>query len=231
MRGWISPKTIDPSCLWPNGRAMSLTDTINRAARKLPTWVIYCLGVLPAFAVFYAAATGNLGIEPIKNVEHELGELGLKFFFATLLISPLRKLAGVNLIKFRRALGLLTFFYVLLHLLVWVILDMGLFWQQMITDIFKRPYITIGMVGFLAMVPLAVTSNNAAIRKLGAMRWNKLHRLAYPAVILGAVHFVMVQRVWEPESLIYLAIAIILVALRFRVIFPKSRKATDPVSR
>jgi len=111
---------------------------------------------------------------------------------AGLLVTPLRRFAGLSLLRFRRMLGLIAFYYICAHLLTWLLLDVrnpSAIWA----DIVKRPYITIGMIGFLALVPLAVTSNNASIRKLGALGWRRLHMLVYPAVILGAVHFVMLR--------------------------------------
>ena len=116
---------------------------------------------------------------------------------------------------------MIAFVYVLLHLLTWVLLDMQLYWEQMLKDIAKRPYITIGMVAFVLLVPLAVTSNNLSVRKMGAAAWQRLHKLVYPAVLLGSVHNVMVQKVWEAEALVYLGLALTLLA--FRVRLPRAR--------
>ncbi len=144
-----------------------------------------------------------------------MGELGLKVLIATLAITPLRKFAGLNLIKFRRALGLIGFAYIFLHLLVWLVLDVQIV-SQIIKDILKRPYITIGMAGFVMMLPLAVTSNNWSIRKLGS-KWRGLHKLFYPAILLGAVHFVMLVKGWQVEPLVYLAIVVALLATRVKM--------------
>lgn len=195
--------------------------TINGAVRRIPKWPLYLISVIPVVALFYAGATGQLGVDPIKAIEHELGELALQLFIASLCITPLCRLARINLIKFRRPLGLITFFYVLLHLLVWVVLDMSLLWGQMWADILKRPYITIGMAGFLLLIPLALTSNDWSIKKLGAAGWQRVHLLAYPAVLLGAIHNVMVQKVWEAEALIYLGIIVFLLSLRGRRLLPR----------
>ena len=191
-----------------------IADPINRIARKVPTWVVYLLYALPAPILFYMAATGQLGPEPVQSLEHEYGEIALQLLVIGLAITPLRRFLGVNLIKFRRAIGLLAFFYVVAHLSVWVALDMSFRWSQMWADILKRPYITIGMIAFLAMIPLAVTSNNRSIRALGPA-WRKLHKLVYPIAALGAVHYIMVQKVWEAEPLIYLAVILGLVGLRY----------------
>ena len=117
------------------------------------------------------------------------------------------------LIKFRRAFGLIAFYYIACHLLVWLILDVGIL-SQIWADIVKRWYITIGMASFLILVPVAATSHNWAIRKLGALRWKRLHQASYLAAILGAVHFVMLARGFQIEPLIYLGIILGLVALR-----------------
>jgi methionine sulfoxide reductase heme-binding subunit len=194
---------------------MALTSTINGALRKVPTWPIYLLGAVPPFWYLYLGFTGGLGIEPISALEHKLGLLGLQFLIAGLMITPLRKYAGLNLIRFRRALGLLAFYYISAHLLAWLLLDIrdpARIWA----DIVKRPYITIGMVGFLILIPLAATSYNAAIRKLG-MRWRQLHQLVYPAVLLGGVHFVMVRKGWQAEPLIYLLLIVVVLSLRLPV--------------
>ncbi len=199
--------------------------TINGAVRRIPKWPLYLISVIPVVALFYAGATGQLGVDPIKEIEHELGELALQVFIASLCITPLCRLMRINLIKFRRPLGLITFFYVLLHLLVWVVLDMSLLWGQMWADILKRPYITIGMVGFVLLIPLAVTSNDWSIKKLGAAGWQKLHILTYPAVLLAVIHNVMVQKVWEAEALIYLGVVLVLLAYRYRRFLPSRRVA------
>jgi len=191
---------------------MALTDTINGWARKLPTWPLYVLGALPPFWYLYLGFTGGLGVEPISALEHKLGLLGFQFLIAGLMVTPLRRWAGVNLIKFRRVLGLLAFYYISMHLLAWLVLDVrdpARIWA----DIVKRPYITIGMAGFLMLVPLAVTSNNASIRKLG-MRWRRLHWLVYPAVLAGGLHFVILRKGWQIEPLVYVGVVAALLAIR-----------------
>jgi sulfoxide reductase heme-binding subunit YedZ len=191
-----------------------LVDLINPLARRVPMWLVYVGGLVPMVWLFWLGLTGGLGPEPIKALEHRYGLIALQLLVAGLCITPLRRFLDVNLIRFRRALGLLAFGYVAAHLLVWLVLDLrslGLIWQ----DILKRPYITIGMLGFACLVPLAATSNNWSVRRLGA-RWRVLHRLTYVAVVLGAVHFVMLVKGWQLEPLVYLAAAVGLIALRWR---------------
>lgn len=204
----------------------SIVDVINRYARKVPTWVVYLLLIIPIPLYFYWATTGALGFDPVGRLEHEMGEFALQLLIASLVITPARKYLNLNLLKFRRAIGVMTFVYVAVHLGIWVFLDMAMRYEQMWGDIWKRPYITVGMIAFIAMIPLAVTSNDWFVRKLGALKWRKLHKVAYPIAVLGAVHFIMVQKVWEREPLIYLAIILALIGVRY---LPK--KKTTGVKR
>lgn len=188
-------------------------DRLNALSRRVPVNAVYLAGVLPFLWIVWLAVTNGLGPDPVKAIELRLGELGLQLLVAGLVITPLRW-AGLNLIRFRRAIGLLAFFYVAMHLLTWVVLDMGLRWDQMAADLVKRWYIIIGMAAFLAMVPLAITSNNAAIRRLGAATWNRLHRLTYLAALGGAIHYLMLVKAWPVEPLLYLGAILALLAAR-----------------
>ena len=194
-----------------------MIDRLNTIARRVPTWVVYIVGLLPIPWLLFQAQTGGLGAEPIKALEKELGLLALQLLIAGLAITPARRYLRLNLIKFRRALGLLAFIYVSLHLLVWLGLDVGIL-SQIWADILKRPYITIGMAGFACLVPLAATSNNFSIRKLGAT-WRKLHRLTYLAAILAGVHFIWLVKGFQIEPLLYMAAILALLLLRL----PKRR--------
>lgn len=189
-------------------------DQLNRALRRVPAWSVYVLGALPVLWLFWAAGTGGLGIDPVKEMEHRLGLWGLQFLVAGLGITPLRRFAGVNLIRFRRAIGLVAFGYILLHLLVWLVLDMGMLWEQALKDIAKRPYVTMGMAGFAALVPLALTSNDWSVRRLGAVRWRRLHRLTYLAVLAGGVHYLWLVKAWPVEPFLYLGAILALLGLR-----------------
>lgn len=188
-------------------------DRINRLARRVPVWAVWLAGTLPAVLLFVAAVGNRLGVDPVKALELELGLWALRFLLASLAVTPLMRL-GLRLVKFRRALGLLGFCYVLAHFAVWIALDMGLRWGQIAEDLWKRPYILVGFVAFVLLVPLALTSTDGALRRMGAAAWRRLHRLAYPAILLGAVHFVMIGKVWTAESLIYLTITAGLLAVR-----------------
>ncbi len=186
---------------------------INDALRRVPVWAIYGVGLLPPPLLFWLGATGGLGVEPIKALEHELGELALKLLIVGLAITPLRRLAGINLLRFRRAVGLLCFYHALCHLLVWLVLDVQIV-SEIWADIVKRPYITIGMAAFVLMIPLALTSNNWSVRRLGRL-WRGLHRIVYIVAVLAGLHFVMVSKGFQIEPLLYLATILVLLALRF----------------
>jgi methionine sulfoxide reductase heme-binding subunit len=183
---------------------------VNQALRRVPTWAIYLLGLIPLGLV---ALEAGRAIDPVRAVEWGLGLWAVRLLIATLCVTPLRWV-GLNLLRFRRQLGLVAFAYVVLHFASWLTIDMGLRWGQILPDLVKRWYIVVGMSALLLLVPLALTSNNAAIRRLGAQRWTRLHRLAYPATVLAVVHFIMVGKVWTAEVLIYAGILCTLVGLR-----------------
>lgn len=188
---------------------------VNQTARKIPAWPLYILGAVPPVWLFIAGLTGGLGVDPVKAMEHQMGEWALWLLIASLCITPLRRFAGVNLLKFRRAIGLLAFFYIVGHLLIWLVLDVQIP-SQIWADILKRPYITIGMGAFVLLIPLALTSNNWSIRKLGP-RWRQLHKLVYVSVVLGALHFILLVKGFQIEPLIYMAAILGLLALRLPV--------------
>ena len=178
-----------------------MLDAINQTARRIPAYSIYIVGVaLAAWVVFSSLSTPD----PAKVLERTLGTRGLQILIATLCITPLRWY-GVNLLKFRRARGLMGFMFIAMHRTTWVVLDLGLRWSEIFTELTKRPFIIVGMLVFVALIPLAVTSNNTMVKRLGALRWKRLHWLAYPATLAGAVHFVMIGKVYTLESALYFA--------------------------
>jgi methionine sulfoxide reductase heme-binding subunit len=188
---------------------------INGWLKPVPAWPLYAFGALYMAWLFWQALNG-VSVEPIDWLERAYGITALKFLVATLAVTPLRRFAGVNLLKFRRALGLLVFFFVLAHFLVWALLDvqaLGAVWA----DIVKRPYITIGMGAFLMLIPLALTSNNASVRRLGGAGWRRLHRLTYPIAVLGALHYIWLARGFALEPLVYMALILGLLATRLPV--------------
>jgi len=197
---------------------MAVSDLANKWLRRLPTWPVYVGGVFPAAFYFYWAINNQLGVDPLQVLERQLGKWGLQLLILGLLVTPLRKFAGISLLKFRRAFGLLAFFYISLHLLTWVVLDKQFFWAEILRDLTKRPYIILGMLGFALLIPLAITSNLVSLRRLGAKSWNRLHKLVYPAIFLGAVHYLLVVKVWESEPMIYLGLVLSLLILRLPLV-------------
>lgn len=187
---------------------------VNAVLRRVPTVVIYSAGTLPALWLVTKLLTGRLGPDPLKPLEHGLGLHALQFLIAALCVTPLRRWVGVNLLPYRRALGLLAFFYAVAHFTVWLVLDIQLRWSEITQDLTKRPYIIVGMIALVLLVPLAATSNRAAIRRLGAVAWNRLHMLAYPATLAAAVHFMMAVKAWPLEPMIYLAVILVLCVAR-----------------
>lgn len=189
----------------------------TRGARRLSTgarqWLVYLVGFMPAIYTFILGVLNELGADPVKALEHALGLWALRFLILTLMITPLAETAGIRLIAYRRALGLLAFWYACLHLAAYLILDQQLALAAITGDIVRRPYITVGMAAFALLVPLAVTSNNLSIRRLGR-RWRQLHRLIYGAAALAAAHFIMVVKSWPPEPLVYGGIVFLLLAYR-----------------
>jgi sulfoxide reductase heme-binding subunit YedZ len=185
---------------------------------------LYIFGLLPAVYTFYLGVSDQLGADPLRTLEQTLGLWALRFLIAALAVTPLRRLGGPNLIRYRRALGLLAFYYAALHLTTYLVLDQGLDLPAIWADIVKRPYITIGMLAFLLLVPLAVTSNGPMIRRLGAAAWQRLHRLVYVAAAAAALHFILLVKAWPLEPLVYAALVAVL--LLFRVgVFVRKRLA------
>lgn len=152
-------------------------------------------GLLPALLILVDGLRGKLGANPVEFVTRATGVLALVFLVITLLVTPLRKLCGWNwLLKQRRLLGLFSFYYGVAHLLTYLWFDRDWKLQTVPADIYKRPFIAIGMLTFLLLIPLAVTSTNAMIKKLGGKRWAQLHRLTYVAAIGGVIHYYLIVK-------------------------------------
>jgi sulfoxide reductase heme-binding subunit YedZ len=177
---------------------------------------LFLLCLLPAGLLAYAVFFGDPGPDPVARIVHETGAWTLRFLLVTLAVTPLRRFSGWNvLIRFRRMLGLYAFFYATLHLSAYLFLDLGAFWAQILTDIAKRPYITVGFTAWLLLIPLALTSTNTMMKRLGK-RWQTLHRLSYLVAVLGVLHFYWLVKADVREPLIYAAILATLLLLRWR---------------
>jgi sulfoxide reductase heme-binding subunit YedZ len=186
---------------------------INKTLAKISPWWIYGVGLVPAAYYFYRGAINDLGANPIQSFEHLLGEWALRFMIVVLLVTPLRDLTRVNLYRFRRAFGLLVFYYVLFHFLTYFILDRAMNLPVIVVDILRRPYIILGMTAFTCLIALAATSNNWSIQKLGSW-WGRLHRLVYLIATLGVIHFFMAVKSWPPRPFIYATVNGVLLAYR-----------------
>lgn len=184
--------------------------------RALPTIKIFlfvcCL--VPFFILVFNAVTGNLGANPIEKVRLFTGDWTLYFLLITLTITPLRKISGWNeLIRYRRMLGLYAFFYACLHFFSYLILDQFFDWEEIGRDIIKRPYITIGVAAFVLLIPMAVTSTNKMMKRLGK-NWKKLHSLIYLITTLGVLHFLWLVKADIREPVLMGIILISLLILR-----------------
>ena len=152
--------------------------------------IVFLLCLVPFFLLLWGIfVTNDLGANPVEEILNTCGKTGLNLLMLTLSVTPIRRATGLNrLVSFRRMLGLFAFFYVLLHFLTYVLLDLGLAWDTLLADIAKRPFITVGFTALVLLVPLAVTSTNGFQRRLGR-NWVKLHRLVYPIAVLGLIHY------------------------------------------
>jgi sulfoxide reductase heme-binding subunit YedZ len=186
-------------------------------------WALYAIGLLPAAWTFYLGATDQLGADPVKTFELFLGLWAIRFLILTLAVSPARDLFGWNYLRYRRALGLLCFYYVAMHLTVYMVLDQALDLSAVLNDVLKRPFIMFGMAGFVMLVPLAVTSNNLSIRRLGP-NWVRLHRLVYIIAAAGAIHFALSTKVIDLEQYVYVTVIILLILYRSWRPIARSRK-------
>jgi methionine sulfoxide reductase heme-binding subunit len=181
---------------------------------RIPKLVVYIAGFVPAAWSFYLGAVDALGPEPINALERSLGLWALRFLLASLAVTPLRQIFGVDLIRYRRALGLLAFYYASLHLWVYASFDHGYGWSEIVADVVKHPYIAFGMLAFVILAPLALTSNNIAIARMGAGAWTRLHRLVYLAVTAAPLLFLLLVKSWPLEPIAYAALAAGLLGLR-----------------
>ena len=195
---------------------------INNALRRIPVWAVWLAGAVPFAVLLWDIFTGGLGVDPVQEVEHRLGQTALYFLIGGLAVTPLLRLTGVSLMRFRRAIGVICFAYALPHVLAWVVLDMGLLWGQMARDILKRPYLLFGMGSFLILIALAVTSNNLSLRRMCGQAWRRLHKLVYVAAPLAAMHWLWAIKVNEIAPIFWAAVIALLLASRLVIRRPMS---------
>lgn len=199
---------------------MSIQD---RHIRWMIKPVLFVVSLVPLAWLIWLTVNDNLGANPIETINRYTGDWALRFLLLTLAVTPLRRLTGWHaLVRFRRMLGLFTFFYVSVHFLSFAWLDQAFQLDDIIQDVIKRPFITVGFMSFLLLIPLAVTSTRGMVRRLGGRRWQQLHRLVYLAGIGGIIHFLWLVKSDLTQPLIYGALLALL--LGFRVL-DKARRS------
>ncbi len=177
--------------------------------------VLFILILFPSLLWVYQFVTGNLGVNPIEKLMDELGLMALRLIIITLMITTLSNIKPLkSIVVLRRMIGLFAFYYVCLHFSTYVVLDHFLDMQFIIQDIIKRPFITFGFISFLFLIPLASTSTNNMIKRLGFKLWKKIHYLIYPVAILASMHFYVLVRADKTEPVIYMGIIILLLLHR-----------------
>jgi len=187
---------------------------------------VFISSLIPACWLVFALLTNQLGANPIEAVTRESGLWALKFLVLTLTITPLRWLTGWSMLgSIRRMLGLYVFFYALIHMLLYLWLDQFFDVNEIIKDIIKRPFITIGFFTFTSLIPLVITSNNAMVKKLGGARWKQLHKLTYFIAAASCVHFYMLVKADKLEPLLYGLVVVLLLGAR---IYKAIAKKTTP---
>ena len=192
----------------------SLFDLVRASVRRLRSWHIYVSLLVPLLFLAYDLLSGQLGVDPMRSIEKSLGVTAIYILILTLCITPFSLLTGINFIRFRRAFGLMSFFYIVLHFSTWLLLDMQLRWVEIVESLTRKPFIVFGMMGFLLLIPLAATSNNYSMKRLGKY-WPKLHKLIYAAIILGGIHYLMMEKTLQNDAIITFIIIIALISLRF----------------
>lgn len=193
---------------------------------------VFAACLAPVAWLVWLGASGGLGANPIEAAVRYCGDWALRFLLIALAVSPLRAFTGwATVMRFRRMLGLFAFFYVVLHVAGYVGLDQFFAWKAIWADVVKRRYITFGMLAFVLLLPLAVTSTKGMIKRLGAARWQRLHRLVYPAAILAVVHFFMMVKADIREPAVYAAVLAVLLGARLTAWGTDRRSRTGRGSR
>lgn len=188
-----------------------LQPPIKRDFHRLGKAVLFFLGLLPLVALFWR----GLGANPVETLTHHTGTWGLRFLLLTLAVTPLRRLLSWNwLLRYRRMLGLFAFFYALLHFTTYLVFDQFFDPAAITRDVLNRPYITVGFLAFVLLIPLAVTSTNKMIRRLGARRWQRLHRLVYAIGLLVILHYFWLVKADLSRPLLYAVVLALLLGYR-----------------
>jgi sulfoxide reductase heme-binding subunit YedZ len=174
---------------------------------------VLCL--LPLAVLIHLALKGEMGANPISYVTNWLGQWTFRLLLFSLALTPLRIVTGLTWpVQLRRLVGLFTFSYASLHFLVWILIDHYFNWEQMLADLVKRRYITVGMLALLCLIPLAVTSTNGMVKRLGGTAWRRLHRLVYLIGVLAALHFLWLAKGFRSDAYLYAGILALLLGIR-----------------
>jgi len=188
---------------------------VTRRTRIALKIVVWAGGLAPLLLLGYRAWTDDLGANPISFVTTTLGDWTLRILLTSLAMTPLRIVFGLSWpITLRRLLGLFAFTYVCLHFSVWIVLDINFDWPRMWADIVKRPYITLGMLALVSLIPLAATSTTGMIRRLGARTWTRLHRLVYVAAVCAVLHYLWLAKVGVTDPYWYAGALLVLLGVR-----------------
>ncbi len=192
----------------------SVKNISNKQISFLIKPAVFAVCLLPFILLFWQALTDNLGTNPVETLSHETGQWALRFLLLALCVTPFRRLFKISwLVKFRRMLGLYAFFYALLHFITYIWLDQFFDWQEILIDIPKRPFITIGFVSFVLLLPLAITSTRVMQRRL-KKKWQTLHKLVYVIPVLVIIHFIWSLKADYSQPLIYASMFSVLMILR-----------------
>ena len=186
----------------------------SRRLSQSSKWLVLLLGLMPFFSLVWDSVTGGLSVNPVEDITHRTGDWALRFILVALTVTPVRWISGWNpIIRYRRMVGLLAFFYASLHFSTYIVFDHFFDVASIFEDVAERKYVTAGFVGFVLMLPLAITSTQGWIRRLGK-RWSSLHRLIYVVAISGVVHFLWLVKLENSEPLIYAAVLAVLLGSR-----------------
>lgn len=189
--------------------------TQSQLVKRVIKPAVLVLAAVPALVLLADTLGDRLGANPIEAITHRTGTWGLTFLLITLAVSPLRRMTGIGvLVRFRRMLGLWAFAYLSLHFLTYLVLDHFFYWETIVEDVAKRPFVTVGFASFLLLIPLAATSTKGMVRRLGGARWSKLHRLVYVAAAGGVLHFLWKGKVQETEPVLYAIVLVVLLGMR-----------------
>jgi sulfoxide reductase heme-binding subunit YedZ len=209
---------------------------MSRRARLIVKGIVWAVALAPLVELLYRLSAHRLGPNPISYATNLLGDTTLRLLLVSLAMTPLRMLFGIAWqMSLRRLLGLFAFFYACLHFLVWVLVDHFFEWQEMIADVVKRPYITVGVLALTLLTPLAATSTAGAIKRMGAKHWRRLHRLVYLIGVLGVLHYLWLAKKGVNDPFIYVGVLALLLGIRLwdwaRRAVRRTQRGSPPANR